>query len=76
MGAVRALIARRSLPGDTTKAGGGGASVINPNQDPIASPSSSGFTTSAGSGIKGRVRRLSGSGVIREEGSSVGHRDS
>lgn len=70
LGAVRALIARRSLPGDTNRAPGGGAPV--PNQD-TTSPSSSGLTTSGGgSGIKGKARRLSGSGGIREESSSTG----
>ncbi|KAJ3995809.1 pleckstrin-like protein [Lentinula boryana] len=73
LGAVRALIARRSLSGDAAKAlPAGGAS--GSNQD--TSPYGSGFTTSAGSGIKGKVRRLSasgGSGANREEASpSIG----
>ncbi|KAJ3810975.1 pleckstrin-like protein [Lentinula aff. lateritia] len=66
LGAVRALIARRSLSGDTAKAPpSGGAS------NPDTSLHSSGFTTSGG--IKGKVRRLSasgGSGTNREEASS------
>ncbi|KAJ3714055.1 hypothetical protein C8R42DRAFT_698634 [Lentinula raphanica] len=72
LGAVRALIARRSHSGDTAKplpSGGQSGS----NQD--TSPPGSGFTTSGGSGIKSKVRRLStsgGSGIHRDEAISSG----
>ncbi|KAJ4477403.1 pleckstrin-like protein [Lentinula aciculospora] len=67
LGAVRALIARRSLSGDFTKIPPSGGATGS-NQD--TSPPSSGFTMSAGSSVKGKVRRLSasgGSGANRDE---------
>ncbi|KAG7451277.1 PH domain-like protein [Guyanagaster necrorhizus] len=70
LGAIRALIARRSgsgvVPGETTKIPAVTASI---------SPNGSGFTSGSSGGIKGKVRRVSVSGsgvnpgIIIEEGS-------
>ncbi|KIK66587.1 hypothetical protein GYMLUDRAFT_37750 [Collybiopsis luxurians FD-317 M1] len=75
LGAVRALIARRSHSGEAAKVtmgtGSVAAPVPNPNPNQDISPHNSGFTSGA-SGIKAKARRLSASGGIREEGSSIG----
>lgn len=73
LGAIRALIARRSgsgvVPGETTKI------PTVPSSTADISPNSPGFTTGSSGGIKGKVRRVSVSGsgvnpgVIAEESS-------
>lgn len=87
LGAVRALIARRSgVPGETARttavpvaAGHAAASAPVPPSD-ATSPPSSGFTSGGSGGIKNRVRRLSASasggqatsGIIIEESANEG----